>query len=299
MLSGSKKDNLRFRHQFIRSIQQFFDSRYYIEINSPVRIKTPALEDYIDAIPSDNAWLRTSPELHMKQLLAAGFERIYQIGPCFRMHEFGIRHRSEFTMLEYYQLDTDYRELLSITAELLKTVVADCFGSMELSYRKHRINFDDTEIITVDDAFRRYAAIPVAEAIAKSTFEELLCSQVEPQLGLSSPCFLIDYPEEMAALAKLNTNGYAERWELYIGGLELANAYSELCDPLEQRDRFQKTAALRAADGRTVYDIDEQFLTALEQIDNCAGAALGIDRLMMILCDSYDIDDVIAFSENI
>ncbi len=283
-----KHQILRCRHRLHKAVREYFDTHGFVEIDTPVRIQRPALEDYIDAVPSGDAWLRTSPELHMKQLVADGLERIYQIGPCFRADEHGNRHRSEFTMLEWYQAHADYRDLIPFTIGLLRHASA-AVGS--------RLTFRNWDVLTVDQAFRRFAGSSAQAAIDTDGFDLLLVDRVEPRLGRHGPTFLIDYPASLGALARLSPANadVAERWELYINGLEIANTYSELIDPEEQRRRFERTAALRLRDGRAVYEVDEAFLQALRGMPPSAGCALGIDRLLMALLGLSDIADVLAF----
>ena len=271
------------------SIRTFFHEHSFMEVETPVRIASPALEDYIDAISSDSQYLRTSPELHMKRLIAAGYEKIFQIGACFRKGEFGQRHRSEFTMLEWYEANTDYIGILDFTESMIKK------ASKELSIRENY--FQQTwEKLSVSDAFLKYAGKEVDEVISSGEFEEVLCYEVEPHLGKEKPLFLIDYPSSMAALSrkKKHKPELAERWELYIDGLEIANAYSELTDLEEQKQRFEETAELRVKDGREVYPMDNDFLAALESgMLDCGGIAVGIDRLCMAFCEVDDIENVV------
>lgn len=285
----AKKEFLEVRSRLLMSIRTFFHSRSFIEVDTPVRIPAPALEDYIDAVGADSQYLRTSPELHMKRLICAGYERIYQIGPCFRKGEFGDRHRTEFTMLEWYEVNSDYMGILKFTEEMVKK------ASTELSLREDYFQ-QKWQQLTVADAFEKYAERDVNDVIAKGEFEEVLCFEVEPHLGKDKPLFLIDYPSSMAALSRKKESNpeVAERWELYIDGLEIANAYSELTDPVEQKIRFEESAQLRAKEGREVYPMDNDFLKALDEgMPNCGGIAVGIDRLCMAFCEVDDIENVV------
>jgi len=260
-----------------------------MEVDTPVRIPAPALEDYIDAVDAGGQFLRTSPELHMKRLVAAGYYKIFQIGPCFRKGEFGEKHRTEFTMLEWYEAGANYMGILGFTEAMVKQ------ASLDQNIRKNYFQ-QRWEQMTVADAFQKYASVDINSVIAEGKFEETLCFEVEPHLGKERPLFLIDYPSSMAALSKKKDSNpdLAERWELYIDGLEIANAYSELTDPVEQRKRFKETAALRERQGREVYPMDEEFLAALEQgLPECGGIAVGIDRLCMAFCESDNIEDVV------
>jgi lysyl-tRNA synthetase class 2 len=276
-------------------IREFFQGKGYLEVETPFRIPAPAPEAQIDAIPASGWFLQTSPELCMKRMLAAGYSRIFQICRCWRDGERGVRHLSEFTMLEWYRADADYLLLMDETEELVKHAAA----ADSISYRGERIELSGPwERITVADAFLRYAGTSMWQALAEGTFDELMVERVEPNLGLARPTFIYDYPASCSALARLKPSDptVAERFELYIGGLEIANAFSELIDPVEQRARFIAEAAERAAQGKTAYPMPEKFLAALDEMPEAAGIALGLDRLVMVLLDAESIDDVVAFT---
>jgi len=293
--------NLKIRSHAMRAIRSFFDERDFIEVETPVRIPTPALETHIDAPQSCSAWLRTSPELHMKRLLAEACAPIYQIGPCFRTDECGTRHNPEFTLLEWYRLHADYQTILQDTSDLIRQTFMTVTGSHKFTYQKQTISLAQPWIvITVAEAFEEFAGWNPVTDWNEERFELDLINKVEPALPANSPCVLTDYPAPAAALARLKPDNplVAERWELYIGGLEIANTYSELCDPAAQRIRFEECAAERSALGKEVYPLDEPFLKALERgLPPCAGIALGIDRLIMLLCDTSDIMDIRLFAQ--
>ena len=280
------------RDKLLRALRGFFHERGFVEVQTPVRVAAPALENHVDAVPAHGAWLRTSPELHMKRLLAAGMEKIFQLGPCFRLGEHGKKHRGEFTMLEWYQAEADYHDLIPFTRDLVRAGAAALESELELA--------GDWEILTVHEAFQRYAGVAAEDALARDEFEQLLLEKIEPHLGIERPTILIDYPAELAAFARLAPDNprFAERWELYINGLELANAGGELTDPVEQRRRFAGAAELRRKQGREVYPIDEVFLAALEHMPPAAGCALGCDRLLMALTNIADIADTLALPED-
>jgi lysyl-tRNA synthetase class 2 len=296
-----KRPRLEARGTLLHAIREFFDCYDFLEVETPVRLPAPALEDHIEAEPAGSCWLRTSPELHMKRLLAAGYPRIWQMGACFRQGERGRRHRPEFTMLEWYRANAGCRDILRDTIKLVRFSAQATTGSTTINFRNDRIDLGgEWEELTVADAFRQHASTGLRDAMAAGTFEEILCSQVEPQLGRGRPTILTDYPAEMAALARRKPDdpSVAERWELYIGGLELANAYGELTDPAEQRRRFAACAELRQRENRPVYPLDQHFLAALDHgLPPCGGIALGVDRLAMVLTNAETIDDVIAFGE--
>jgi lysyl-tRNA synthetase class 2 len=296
---------LALRHRALQAVRGYFISRDYLEIETPIRVRKPALEPHIDAEPSGEAFLRTSPELHMKRLLAAGARRIFQVGPCFRRGERGSRHRPEYTMLEWYCADTDYRGVLEETRGLLQAVAEGATGSCRLPAREGGAPLDVAapwHVLSVREAFGRFAGWDPVAAYDADRFDLDLVQRVEPALPTDRPVVLIDYPREAAALARCRTDSggatVAERWELYAGGLELANAYSELTDPVEQRRRFEACARLRREDGRDVYAIDEEFLAALADMPPCGGVALGVDRLIMLLAGADTIDAVCPFNES-
>ena len=277
------------RSRLLMSIRTFFHEHSFMEVETPIRIPAPALEDYIDAVASGKQYLRTSPELHMKRMISAGYDKIYQIGPCFRKDEYGDRHRTEFTMLEWYEVGTDYIGILQFTESMIKK------SSQELGLREGYF-LQSWDQLTVAEAFQKYANCDVNEVISLGKFEEVLSFEVEPHLGKEKPLFLIDYPASMAALSRKKKDNpmLAERWELYLDGLEIANAYSELTDPFEQRLRFEETAKLRAKDGREVYPTDIEFLDALDSgLPECGGIAVGIDRLCMAFSEAKDIENVV------
>ena len=285
------------RAGIIRAVRAFFDDRGFVEVETPSRILAPAPEPQIDAPPSGRAFLRASPELQMKLLLCAGYPKIYQLGPCFRLGECGRRHNPEFTLLEWYRAGADYLQMLSDTEELLAALTGD-----SITRRNIRIDLRPPwPRVSVREAFVRWAGWdPVAHWDA-DRFDMDLVSKVEPSLPVDRPCVLIDYPEPAASLARLKPGDpkVAERWEVYIGGIELANAYSELCDAAAQRLRFEEAAAERRALGKAEYPLDEDFLKALESpgMPPCGGIALGVDRLVMLFLDASDIAEVRQFCQ--
>ncbi len=297
----NKTSNIILRSRIIRAVRYFFHKQDFIEVETPVRLPCPALEDYIDAIPASSTYgekqyLRTSPELHLKRFLADAngtVNRVFQIGSCFRQGEIGSQHNEEFAMLEWYRLKADYKAILQDTIDLIRFIASET--GIEPQFRGNLINLDEEwELLTVAQAFDKYAECSVKEAIANDEFEIVLTEQVEPNLGKKRPTFLIDYPASMAALARLSADNpeVCERWELYIGGLELANCYSELTDAEEQRQRFTKTAELRASEKREVYPIDEPFLESLQELPDCGGIAMGLDRLCMVFANADSIEEV-------
>ncbi len=279
---SDKKARFALRAGLFSRLRRFFEDHGFIEVMTPVRIAAPAPEEFIEAPASGEKFLRCSPELDMKRLLCAGYEKIYQIGPCFRSGENGRRHREEFTMLEWYEVGADYRKLMDFTTAMLRYALQDENRSCE--------------IITIDEAYRKYAGTTVEKAIAGDCFDELMVEKIEPNLGRGKLTYLADYPASRASLARLKPDNpaVAERWELYINGLELANAYGELTDAAIQRERFVRERAARAISGGAVYPEPEKFLEALDRgMPPCAGCAMGLDRLAMIFTGAGDIEEVV------
>jgi len=296
---AARRTALITRAAIIQEIRRFFVTGGYLEVETPLRIPAPAPEAHIDAIPADGWYLQTSPELCMKRLLAAGYERIFQISHCWRDGERGRLHLPEFTMLEWYRAGADYRDVMIDCKELVRSLTASLGRGNTIRYGGNTIELAEAwERLTVREAFARYGGISMEEALERDLFDEIMVEAIEPRLGITRPTFILDYPASRGALARLKTEdtGVAERFELYIGGLELANAFSELNDPVEQRARFQLEVACREAGKRPAYRLPEPFLAELATLPQCAGIALGIDRLVMVLLDAASIDQVVAFT---
>ncbi len=294
-----RKDALRLRARMLQAIRMFFMERDYLEVETPQRIPAPAPEPHIDAVASGGGYLHTSPELCMKRLLAAGYTRIFQISRCFRHGERGDRHLPEFTLLEWYRTGIGYRELMA-ECEALLPFVSECLGMGDtIRYRGMDISIAPPwERISVRAAFLRYGGITPGEALAGDSFEDVMDRKIEPRLGIRKPAFLYDYPAPLASLARLRPDdpSIAERFEIYMGGMELANGFSELTDAGEQARRFERDLAMRKAAGKEVYPMPTPFLRALRHMPDAAGIALGIDRLAMIFSGRKRIDDVVTFT---
>jgi lysyl-tRNA synthetase class 2 len=295
----SLQKNLRLRAAIIETIRKFFSDNDYLEIEIPVRIPAPAPEAHIDAVESGDWFLQTSPELCMKRLLAAGVSRIFQICKCFRHGERGRLHLPEMTMLEWYRIDSNYEDIMD-DCEALITAVARIIGSEDiLTYQGRQIRSTPPwPRVPVSAAFKKFGSISMEKALEQDRFDDIMVTEIEPNLGQTQPVFLYDYPAARGALArlKLEDSRYAERFELYIGGLEICNAFSELADPVEQRERFEREQDHRRESGKSVYPMPDKFLKALADLPEAAGNALGIDRLVMFFADANQIDEIVAFT---
>lgn len=307
MLRGYQKPNdleilrnlkpcLEIRSRLFSIVRSFFEANGFLGVDTPVMIDAPAPEEYIEAPSVNDMYLRTSPELQMKRMLAAGYEKIYQIGRCFREGEFGMFHRVEFSMLEWYEVGADYNDLMDFTFSMLCEICRSLNGSLNCEYGEYKIDFSSGyEQLTVYDAFIRYSDKTPESALEDGSFEEIMVYSIEPNLGLKKPTILKDYPAKCAALSKLKNDDerVAERWELYLGGVEIANAYSELTDPVIQRERFAESVTNRRKAGYKEYPEAVDFMNAIDfGIPESAGCALGLDRLTMIFTNSDDIADV-------
>ncbi|MCK5205170.1 MAG: EF-P lysine aminoacylase GenX [Desulfobacterales bacterium] len=296
----SLQKHLQRRARIIDTIRKFFVHNEYLEVETPIRIPAPAPEAHIDAVESGGWFLQTSPELCMKRLLAAGIHRIFQICKCFRQGERGRLHLPEMTLLEWYRVDSNYLDLMDECEALINTI-ARMNGSQEdiLFYQGKEIKLiPPWPRLSVSDAFEKFSPIPLNTALEQGQFDDIMVERIEPNLGQTQPVFLYDYPASRGALARLKPQDlrYAERFELYIGGLEICNAFSELSDPIEQRERFERQKDHRRKSGKPVYPMPQKFLAALGNMPAAAGNALGIDRLVMLFSDSKQIDDVVTFT---
>ncbi len=240
-----------------------------MEVPVPVLVDGPALESTLEPVSADGGWLHTSPEFALKRVLAAGLPRIYSITPAFRAEEVGRHHGREFTMLEFYLCNAGYLDLLSV-AESLFAAAARAVGQSAPKFTTR----------TVAELFG--SAVPTDDA---SYFHRWV-DEIEP--GLTLPTFVIDYPARHAALAEIRGD-VAERVEVYLGGVELGNGFSELRDSAELRERFSSSALARSEDGRRPHPVDEGVIAATAILPRCAGMAIGVDRLAMVLTGASDI----------
>lgn len=297
---------LRERARVAQDVRRFFDARGFLEVVTPVMVPSPGLDLHLDAFEiacgdrGASRWLMTSPEYQMKRLLADGWRRIYQLAPCFRREEHGEIHNPEFTMLEWYRGPGDVSDMLGDTEQLVASVTG---GTVHLGNRAIDVR-PPLERLSVCDAFARYAGWSRDETLQTAAEEEeryfrALVEQVEPALErLDRGVFLVDYPASHASLARTKPGdpSLAERFELYVAGVELCNGFGELVDAVEQRRRLVRDQELRRERGLPVYPLDERFIFALDRLPPSAGNALGFDRLAALASGTTCIAQVIAFT---
>ena len=291
------RPHLETRMRMAAAIREFFIRRGFLEVETPVRIPAPAPEVHIDCVAASGAFLQASPELAMKELLASGFEKIFQLARCFRGAERGARHLPEMTLLEWYVKGEDYRYMMAETEDLLCHVAGCLKKGPRLSWQGRPFDLTPPfERLSVADAFLRYGGMSLEEALEKGCFNEVMGLEIEPELGREKPVFLYEYPASEASLARIKPENpaFAERFELYICGVELCNAYTELVDAKEQASRFREAAAERMRLGKSPYPEAAVFLEALNHMPPATGNALGFDRLVMLFSDAPDIDHVTA-----
>jgi lysyl-tRNA synthetase class 2 len=282
----------------MRLVRSFFYERGYLEVDTPIRQPALIPEAHIDPVESEGACLQASPEICMKQLMARGLDRIFQIARVFRKHERGRKHLPEFTMLEWYAAGADYRDLMTDTEALVRDLALALGCGNTLIYQDARIDLAQPfDRISVAESFDRYGSMTMADALSKDCFDDIMGLEIEPRLGWDRPVFLHDYPAEKASLARLKPDepSVAERVEVYIAGLELANGFSELTAADEQRLRFNAENQIRSTLGKPIYPMPVRFLDALDHMPESAGMALGLDRLIMLFCDAATIDEVVPF----
>lgn len=282
----------------LHALRAFFLSRDYLEVETPNRIPAPLPESHIDALPAGEWSLHPSPELCMKRMLADGYERIFQISKCYRGGERGPLHLPEFTLLEWYHAGYDYFQAMDQCEDLFLYVSGALGTGSTIHYRNCEIDLEKPwERLTVSESFERYGSICLEKALAENRFEEILALEIEPRLGSPKPTFLYDYPFAFGSLARprMDNPAVAERFEIYVGGLELANGFSELTDAGEQRARFEKENETRTKRGRSPCPMPEKFLEAISRMPESAGIALGVDRMVMLFTNAASIDAVVSF----
>jgi elongation factor P--(R)-beta-lysine ligase len=296
---AAKRTYLELRARVLQSARLFFEEQGFLEVQTPVLTPELAPEPHIEPMSAgDDGLLITSPELHMKRVLAAGYQRIFQISPVFRRGERGRLHHPEFTLLEWYRADADYHALQDDCRKFLHWVCRAVGHWPGWLYQRQWLEVAGAwQSFTVRAAFRDFAGWDPVMEDDQTRFDDDLVAKVEPHLGFPRPCILKDYPATQAALARLKPNdpSVAERFELYWAGIELANGFSELTDAREQRLRFEAARETRSTMGCPPFPLPETFLDSMTHLPPCAGIALGIDRLVMLLADVDNLDEVVAF----
>jgi lysyl-tRNA synthetase class 2 len=291
--------NLQRRALIYGYIRNFFKEQDFLEVETPIRAPAIAPEPFITPFESEDWFLSTSPELHMKRLLAAGYNRIFQFSHCFRKGERGRWHNPEFIMLEWYRTGADYSKIIQDIEQLILTIAGKLGLKNIIKYRGQDIDISlPWPRVTVRDAFLHAAGWdPVAE-LDFLRFDTDFVTKVLPSFTPNRPTVLMDYPAAMASLARLKPDdaGVAERAEVFLGGLELANVYSELKDAREQEKRFLEAIEQIQNEQGQQRAMPRQFIEAVAHLPECGGGALGIDRLVMLLCDADSIDEVVAFT---
>ena len=293
---SAKKENLKRRAEMLSLTRRFFIDHSYLEVETPSLAACPIPEAFIEPITTERGCLLPSPELYMKPLLAAGYGDIFQIGHAFRKGEKGAQHREEFTLLEYYRVGKNYLDLATETEALVALLADTILSTRKLTYRGRTIDISPPwPRLSVHEAFVKTCGWNPVTVDDPERFDFELATKVAA-LSDTRPLILYDFPAKMASLARLKPGdvSVAERTEIFIGGLELANIFSELTDPAEQRRRFENELIV-AHERRKNTNVPEDFLEALAKLPETAGGALGIDRLAMLLCDAASIDDVTAF----
>jgi len=317
------RDTFIKRSLIIREIRRYLDDMNFIEVETPVLVPNAGgaaarpFNTHHNALDQDIK-LRISLELYLKRLIVGGMERVYEIGRVFRNEGLSVRHNPEFTLLELYQAYTDYHGMMDLAEDLFRTVAQRVLGTTVITYEGVTIDLSKPfERLTMVEAVKKYANIDfdqipdeaAAKALAKEhniEFEDRhkkgdilnLFFETYVEEHLVQPTFIMDHPVEISPLAKKKPGNpeYTERFELFITKREMANAFSELNDPLDQRERFEAQEALRAAGDEEANSMDEDFITALEYgMPPTGGIGIGIDRLVMLLTDSSAIRDVLLF----
>ncbi len=328
---ANHKQHLDLRWQIIRLVREFFWSENFTEVETPLILRLPGQEPYLSPMKlqmhnekgeSFPGYLHTSPEYTLKKMLGAGYEKIFSLGKVFRDNEsFGGTHNPEFTMIEWYRANTNFYKIMDDCEKLFKYLsekleTRNLKLASETTTNNFQFPISNFKRIHMRDLWKKYAGVNLDEYLTRDSmwmlcaqkrykpaptesyedlFFRIFLNEIEPHLGIDHPVIVHHYPLPMAALAKKSdtNHGYAERFELYAGGNELANAFSELTDPQEQLLRLQKEQEERRALGKDVYDIDMEFIEALRTMPPSAGIALGIDRLVQLFASCQNINDVI------
>lgn len=323
IMNEEVKNTFVARSKIVRAIRKFLDDQGFLEVDTPILNTIPGGAAARPFITYHNTlsiqmYLRIATELHLKRLIVGGMERVYEMGRIFRNEGMDIRHNPEFTTIEVYQAYADYHDIMDLTENMIRYVAQEVLGTEQITYQGTEIDLSHFERITMIDAIKKYAGVDfntittdeqaqeAAKALhieyeeAKKTRGDIINLIFEETVEekLVQPTFIMDYPVEVSPLAKRKPEQpeLTERFELFITSREIGNAFSELNDPIDQRERFKRQVELRDAGDEEANMMDEDFLTALEYgMPPTGGLGIGIDRLVMLLTDSYSIRDVLLF----
>ncbi|MCQ2609261.1 MAG: lysine--tRNA ligase [Lachnospiraceae bacterium] len=323
IMNPEVKNTFLMRSKIIKTIRNFLDKKDFMEVETPMLVENAGganarpFETHFNALDEDRR-LRISLELYLKRLIVGGLERVYEIGRVFRNEGTDTKHNPEFTLMELYQAYTDYEGMMELTESMFKHIAKEVVGSMQIPYGDNVIDLEKPfERISMMDAVKKYSGIDFttiktdeeARNLAKEKNIEYMEHHKKGDIlnlffdeyvekNLIQPTFVIDHPIEVSPLTKKKPDdpSLTERFELYVNGYEMANAYSELNDPIDQRERFEAQEKLKALGDEEANSIDEDFLTALKiGMPPTGGIGYGIDRLVMLFTNSQAIRDVIAF----
>lgn len=309
------------RSLVVRELRRFLDERGYLEVETPILhpIAGGALakpfRTHHNALDMP-LYLRIAPELYLKRLIVGGLNRVYDLNRIFRNEGISTRHNPEFTMLEFYQAYSNYTELMDLTEEMFNGIAEKVCGSKVIKYDEYEIDFNKWTRLSMKDAIQKFSPEPVDvnDRAAVETLLKKLHVEFDPRMALGNlmgllfeavaeehlvqPTFIYDYPLELSPLSKQKASdrNLVERFELYIGGMEIANGYSELNDPMDQRERFLAQLQARERGDEEAHEMDDDYIRALSYgMPPTAGEGIGVDRLTMLLTNSTSIRDVILF----
>lgn len=324
LMNPHVKEVFETRSKVLKAVKNFLSSRGFLGVETPILQPLPGGAAARPFVTHHNAldidlYLRIAPELYLKRLVIGGLEKVYEIGKNFRNEGISVKHNPEFTMLEVYEAYSDYHGMKKLLKEMLQEVVSKGTGTLKVSYQAEEVDFSSFKEATLLQLVEEHVGVPVSFEMSKEELKkvagkhevevkdyfgkgkiiaELFEKVVEPQIH--QPTFVFDYPKEVSPLARTHPQNpnLTERFELIVVGREIANAFSELNDPIEQRKRFEEQLALRELGDEEAQRLDEDFLQALEYgLPPTAGLGVGIDRLVMLLTDSYSIREVLFFPQ--
>jgi len=321
--NGDVLKTFQTRSRIVSGVRRFMEDQGYLEVETPMMQPIPGGATARPFITHHNAldmslYLRIAPELYLKRLIVGGFEKVFEINRSFRNEGISVRHNPEFTMMEFYAAGQDLRDMMALTEELFSALAKGVIGSETLPWGEHEISYAAPfRRLSLKDAIAQYGGIDrhqledgdsVRTLARAAHIEDVDAKTVGTLLGdlfehhaekqLIQPTFITDYPIELSPLTKTlaDDDRFVDRFELFIGGMELANAYSELNDPIDQMGRFQAQMDEREAGNDEAMLLDQDFVTSLEHgFPPCGGEGIGIDRLVMLLTNSASIRDVILF----